>query len=169
MSSEAKIHARLRRNVPQSGRLEWIGLSPGKRMPIHVVEQAEVRVGTGLEGDRHARKPGSKRQVSLIQKEHLPVVAALMGVDSVDPELLRRNLVVSGVNLLALIGQRFWVGSALLEGVEPCEPCERMEEALGRGGFSAMEGHGGLIATVQVAGTIHVGDTVRLDTPEDEA
>jgi MOSC domain-containing protein YiiM len=167
MSSDAKKHARLRGNFSQAGRLEWIGLSPGKRQPIQVVQQVELRVGTGLVGDRHARKPGSKRQVSLIQQEHLPVVAAFMGTESVRPEQLRRNLVVSGINLLALIGQRFWVGSVLLEGVEPCDPCERMEEALGQGGFNAMEGHGGLIATVQVAGSIALGDPIRADASED--
>ncbi len=114
----------------------------------------------GMDGEHHAGGVPSDREVTLIQHEHLGAVASLAGRDSVDPSLLRRNIVVSGINLLALLGRRFRVGDALLEGTEPCEPCKRMEENLGVGGYNAMQGHGGICARVVSAGPVHVGDAV---------
>lgn len=152
--------------VPQIGRVEWIGLAPQSRAEITPVTTVDAAVGTGLVGDHHSkRRPGGERQVTLIQAEHLPVVAALVGAESVDPGLLRRNIVVSGINLLSLKGLRFRIGAALLEGTGPCDPCSRMEENLGPGGFQAMRGHGGLTARVVEAGAIRVGDRVQAAGP----
>ena len=152
--------AELRSISPRTGRLEWIGLSPGRCAPIEAVESAVIRAGTGLEGDHHAMSGRSQRQVTLIQAEHLPIVAALLGRDSISPELLRRNLVVSGINVLALKERRFRIGEVLLEGSGPCAPCSRMEENLGPGGYNAMRGHGGITAVVLEGGTVRAGDAV---------
>ena len=149
--------------LPQVGRLMWIGLSPDRRADITPVEAAEVRIGTGLVGDHHARTGRGKRQVTLVQWEHLPVIASLLHRDTVAPEQLRRNFVVSGVNLLALKDARFRVGEVLLEGTGPCAPCSRMEENFGPGGYNAVRGHGGITARVLAAGTVCLGDEVRLE------
>ena len=61
---------------------------------------------------------------------------------------LRRNLVVCGVNLLALKGQCSGGGAALLEWGGECHPCSRMEEEFGPGGCNAVRGHGGIDAGV---------------------
>ena len=155
--------AELTSAFPRTGRLEWIGLSPGRCAPIKVVQNAVIHAGTGLEGDHHAMSGRSKRQVTLIQAEHLPALAALLGRESIPPDLLRRNLVVSGINLLALKDRRFRLGEVLLEGSGPCAPCSRMEENLGPGGYNAMRGHGGITAVVLEGRTIHVGDSVHPD------
>lgn len=153
--------------LPQTGTVEWIGLSPGTRQPITVVDSAVANPGTGLEGDYHN---SVKRQVTLIQKEHLPVIAALSGLAEVSPEMMRRNLVVSGINLTALENHTFRVGSAILKGVEACDPCHRIEETLGAGGFNAAAGMGGLIADVVEAGGIAIGDAVSavISAPQSE-
>ncbi len=150
---------------PQAGRVEWIGVRPASRAPMRALTTVKAEAGCGLIGDRYAASPGSKRQVTLVQAEHLPVIAALTGHAAVPPEWLRRNLVVSGVNLLALKDRQFRVGGVLLEGTGLCHPCTRMEEVLGPGGYNIMRGHGGITARVLGDGELQIGDTVRLITP----
>jgi MOSC domain-containing protein YiiM len=147
-------------SVPRIGKVEWIGVRPARREPVIAVDNAEIREGSGLTGDRFRGGASSKRQVTLIQAEHLPVIAQLLGRDRVDPSLLRRNIVVSGINLLSLNGAKFTIGGAVLEGTGPCHPCSRMEETFGAGGYSAVRGHGGITARVLTGGIIHIGDPV---------
>ena len=154
------LHELLAAQKTITGRVDWIGFSNASRGIIQ--PQTEVRIVTGgIEGDHHCRpKRNSKRQVTLIQAEHLPVVAALLGRKDLPPELLRRNIVVSGICLAALRYQTFRIGDAILEGSGNCPPCSRMEENLGPGGYAAMLGHGGITAIVQTPGRVSVGDAV---------
>lgn len=140
-----------------SGTVKWIGLRPARREGIISVDTATIAL-TGLEGDRR-EKPG-KRAVSLIQWEHLPVIASLAGLDGITPEMLRRNIAVAGINLLALRGNRIQIGTAILLITGPCAPCSRMEAIMGHGGYNAMRGHGGVTAEVVLSGEITLGDTV---------
>lgn len=144
------------------GRVDWIGLRPERLAPVQSVSRAEI-TEEGLVGD-HGR-PG-KRALTLIQAEHLPAIAALCGAGELSPETLRRNIVVSGINLMALRHNQIRIGSALIEFTVPCAPCSRMEKALGTGGYNAMRGHGGWCATVIEPGQVALGDPVR---PEDRA
>ncbi len=149
--------------LPQVGRLDWIGLRPERMGNLQAVTEAVVIAERGLQGDHKVSgRAGSKRQVTLIQSEHLVAVAGLLHRDRVAPELARRNLAVSGINLLALKGKQFQVGTVLFEFSGPCEPCSRMEFILGPGGFNAMRGHGGITAKVIEGGTIRLGDEVRI-------
>jgi MOSC domain-containing protein YiiM len=151
------------------GRVSWIGLRPGRREGVRVVEEATFVAGRGIHGDRYEAAGGAgARQVTLIQAEHLDVMARLLGLPRVDPALLRRNVVVSGINLVALRNARFRIGSALLEGAGDCAPCSRMEEALGPGGYNAMRGHGGILARVLEGGTVRVGAAVVFDSATQE-
>ncbi len=145
--------------LPRAGRVEWIGLRPKRDIPMQEVGQAQAQAGIGLVGDRYASGSG-KRGITLIQAEHLPVIAALAGLDAVRPKTLRRNVVVSGIPLVALKGRRFRIGEVLLEGTEECDPCSRMEAALGPGGYNAMRGHGGLCARIIEGGALRLGDAV---------
>ena len=105
-----------------------------------------------------SKTPGSARQVTLISQEFIQQIEHFTGIGSIDPALLRRNLVVAGINLNALRHQRFKIGEALFEATALCHPCSRMETALGKGGVAAMIGHGGLCARILRTGTIRVGD-----------
>ncbi len=143
----------------QPGRVIWIGIRPARLIPPRPLDAVHAIESLGLEGDHYA-SPGGKRQVTLIQAEHLQTVAGLLGSDAVRPEHVRRNIVVSGLDLLALKGRRFRVGDALLEYTGTCDPCSRMESNLGCGGYNAMRGHGGITARVLRSGHIRTGDAV---------
>ena len=71
--------------------------------------------GLGLEGDRFKGSLKSKRQVSFIQAEHIAAMSQMLGGESIAPGLFRRNIVISGINLLALKGMQFTLGTAVLQ------------------------------------------------------
>ncbi len=177
----------LRSTFPRAGRVEWLGIRPARREALLSLSEVEVLENLGILGD-HGKKsvprlraltgqagedvsavehaqaiPGGpgKRQVTLIQAEHFAVMAALAGLSEVTPQMLRRNIVVSGLSLLALKDKRFQVGEVILEGTGECHPCSRMEENLGVGGYNVVRGHGGLTARVIRGGVIRLGDPLR--------
>jgi MOSC domain-containing protein YiiM len=164
---------------PHAGRLDAILLRPQRGAPMRSVQTVQALAAQGLEGDRSAAGKasmpgGGKRQVTLLQAEHLSVVAALMRTSAIDPALLRRNLVVSGLNLIAARSlfkdQRLVlrIGAEVrLEISGPCEPCSLMEALLGAGGYNAMRGHGGMTARVMVGGSLRFGDAVRCEIAPD--
>lgn len=123
------------------------------------IQTAKAVAGKGLVGDRYVGSSG-KRGITLIQAEHLPVIAALAGHAAVAPATLRRNLVVEGIALLALKDRRFRIGDVVVQGTGPCDPCSRMEAALGVGGYNAMRGMGGICVHIVEGGVIRQGDAV---------
>ena len=148
-------------NLPQQGRVEWIGVRPDKKAALQVVDTVKV-LAKGLNGDHYAGRSGN-RSVTLIQAEHIETIASLLHKNKINPVELRRNIVISGINLLALKDREFKIGTAVLKMTGLCHPCSRMEEILGGGGYNAVRGHGGINACVILPGTIKLGDNVELN------
>jgi len=126
------------------------------------VMQANAVAGTGLEGDRAGRYSGSKRQVTLIQSEYLAVVQSFLPAVDVTPANLRRNLVISGINLNALLKQVVVISDVQMEITGLCHPCKKLEQQLGLGVFNALRGHGGLTAKILSSGPICIGDALEV-------
>lgn len=148
--------------VPQRGRVHWLGVRPQSHEDMLELDAVEARREAGLTGDHARPGPRNARQVTLIQWEHLAVVSALIGRE-LTPADLRRNIAVAGINLFSLKGRRFRIGQALLETTGWCQPCARLEQRLGAGTFQAMRGHGGITARVIEGGIIRLGDDVRVE------
>ncbi|MDO3386861.1 MOSC domain-containing protein [Gilvimarinus sp. SDUM040013] len=160
MNSQARLLDKLAKDL-QPGRLEWIGLRSVRRGNVHSVESAVALEGLGLEGDhRSSKTPGSGRQVTIISVEFVAMICRHTGRDNIPPQWLRRNLLVSGINLNLLRHQRVQIGEVILEPAALCHPCSRMNEVLGRGGAAAMYGYGGLCAKIAQGGWLSVGDSV---------
>lgn len=156
----------LRNTLPQIGKLTWLGIRPARRVPMQQRKELLLDPQQGIVGDRYAGRSGA-RQVTLIQAEHLAVLGSLIprptdDITAITPDLLRRNLVVAGINLLGLMNQIVNVGGTRLTITGRCHPCSRMEQILGPGGYNAMRGHGGVTARVIEGGRICVGDEVSL-------
>src|ERR1700712_4593589 len=83
------------------GAVRWIGVRPARGAAIQVAPAFELKAGRGIVGDRY-RNPGGPRQVTLIEAESIATIASHLGRAVVDPSDLRRNIVVEGLNLLAL-------------------------------------------------------------------
>ena len=150
----------LQQHVPQIGQLEWIGIRPSKRSSVLTPEVVHLDPVDGIAGDHYSRK-GGNRQVTLIQKEHLQTIGSILKGQPVDPALTRRNLVISGINLLALLKRQIRIGDeVILEITGNCHPCSRMEENLGDGGYNAMRGLGGVTARIIRGGELNLNDQV---------
>ncbi len=150
----------LMENLPQLGRVEWIGVRPARAAAMIALPEVFIDEQMGLAGDRFAGRPDNPRQVTLIQQEHLAVLASCLGRSVVQPTDLRRNIVISGINLLALKNRTFRLGDTLLECTGLCHPCSKMEKLLGPGGYNAMRGHGGVTARVSRSGLVRLGDNL---------
>jgi len=135
-----------------------MGLRAEKRKKVTIVDTVNV-LQNGLEGDHYAGRSG-KRSVTLIQQEHIVAIASLLHKKEIDPAELRRNIVISGINLLALKDREFKIGTAILKMTGLCHPCSRMEETFGMGGYNAVRGHGGINACVITPGIICLQDKV---------
>lgn len=176
MTQPLKINSTLREltaQFAQPGKLEAIYLRPARNIICNSVNNAEAIASRGLAGDRASaaasRNPlGSNRQVTLIQAEHIAVIGALLN-KPIDAKFLRRNLVISGINLLATKSlfkdqpMLLVIGQVKLLLTGTCEPCSKMELILGQGGYNAMRGHGGVNAKVIQGGSINLGDSVKCE------
>lgn len=147
--------------MPQVGEVVWIGTRPERRAPLLNQSICEMTGNAGITND-HYQGQNKKRQVTLIQYEHIMAVQTFLGKE-IDASLLRRNIVVKGINLLALKNHPFSIGDqVILLGTGICHPCSRMEENLGPGGYNAMRGHGGITASIMRDGLVRIGDPVKI-------
>jgi MOSC domain-containing protein YiiM len=152
--------ARLLDAPQRPGVVVWIGVRPIRYQPLTAGVAADMDPETGLAGDHYRSRTSRARQVTLIQIEHLAAIAGYLGLPRIEPGRLRRNIVTSGINLLALKGRSFRLGTAVLLCTGECHPCSRMEAELGAGGYNAMRGHGGITARILTAGLVRLDDAI---------
>jgi MOSC domain-containing protein YiiM len=142
-----------------SGVVESIHVTPAARDEPLAVERATAVAGRGLEGDRYHDGTGSfshwkgDRDLTLIEAEAVEAAG-------LDPGDARRNVVVRGVDLNALVGERFRVGAVECEGRELADPCKHLERLTKPGVIRGLAGRGGLRAAIVSGGEIAVGDAV---------
>ena len=150
-----------------AGKLEWIGVreSKGNVRSINSVFAIEE---LGLEGDKITLKSSKKRQVTLMQMEHISVILSLAQEDNLDKinkiqYYFKRNLLISKYNIQNLKGKYFSIGDAKFFGTGDCKPCKKIENLLGKRVLDAMQGMGGITAIVIESGMIKVNDKLNLE------
>ncbi|CAN5138398.1 MOSC domain-containing protein [soil metagenome] len=130
---------------------------PAGRAPTVEVPEATAVAGQGLVGDRFfGHKDDYKGQVTLFSIETYRDLCSRFGLaeDAADVSLFRRNLVVEGADLPALIGTEFELCGVRFLGTEEAAPCYWMNQAFADGAEEAMRGRGGLRAKVLTGGIL---------------
>ena len=127
--------------------------------PLVEVSEIECVAGHGIRGDRfYDYRDDYKGQITFFSIEVFDKLAARFGLTNKSAGNLRRNVVVSGVNLNDLIGQEFSVQGVRLRGIAHCRPCYWMNQAMAPGAEEFLQGNGGLRAQILSDGVIAVGD-----------
>ncbi len=149
------------------GLVEAIAIAPSAGAPMRLVGRATAIPGRGLGGDRYARREGTfsggtgeGRALTLIEAEALEEVSLADG-SSLSGAEARRNIVVRGIALDSLLGQRFLIGEVECVGRRRCEPCAHLERLTRPGALRALVHRGGLRADITSAGEIELGAVVR--------
>ncbi len=149
------------------GRPSIVGLyvAPCAGAPVQRRDWVELVAGAGVAGDRYVLRLGHwsdprwpDQEVTLVAME----VAAALGIE---PGQLRRNIVTQGIDLASLVGCSFSAGSAELEGIRACDPCQYLDSLTRPGIAQALVGRGGLRARVRRGGRVELGDSLRIGGP----
>ena len=155
----------LTQQFPTNGELVWIGVRPARKQAMISVKEISLDIENGLEGDHYSGR-SCKRQVTIFQWEHLAVLESFTG-KIITPDLIRRNLVIRGINLYALKKLTFQIGTAVFKTTGLCHPCSRMETELGKGAYNAMRNHGGITTQIIRSGLIKTGDELTVQKEGD--
>ncbi len=127
--------------------------------PIREVDAVECVAGHGLRGDRFFDyKENYKGQVTLFSLEVFEQLRRELNFPNANPAALRRNLLVSGAELNALIGQTFELQGVKFEGCDEARPCYWMNDAIGPGAESWLKGRGGLRCRILTDGWLRTGN-----------
>jgi MOSC domain-containing protein YiiM len=143
-----------------------IYVSPSAGAPMLARSRVAALAGQGLAGDRYANgngywsyEPRYVSEVTFIEREAIERVARELG-RPFTPIESRRNIVTVNVRLQELIGRRFRIGTAIFEGVRPCEPCRYLDRLIGKPVRALLGVDGGLRAVIVYGGEIAIGDRV---------
>jgi MOSC domain-containing protein YiiM len=141
--------------------VENIHITARKAEPVEAVERVTVVAGKGVEGDRMFgdHEPGSGHDLTLVPAESLEALAEETGI-RLEPGQTRRQVTTRGVDVNALVGRRFTVGSVEAVGIELCEPCNHLESLTEPGVMRGLAHRAGINADVVRGGEISVGDPV---------
>ena len=144
-----------------SGHVEAINVRETSEAAAVSVQRVRLVAGRGLEGDRYYAPAGagSGEALTLIAAEALEGLEADTGI-RLSAADSRRQVLTRGIDLNALVGREFTVGSVRCRGVELCEPCAHLQSVTQDGVLKGLVHRGGLRADVLNDGDVAVGDPV---------
>jgi MOSC domain-containing protein YiiM len=134
---------------------------PAGTSPIIEVPEIECVAGRGIKGDRFFDyKPDYKGQITFFSWENLVRLWDELNVpaEQRDEGATRRNVIVEGLDLPALIDREFELQGVRFLGAEECRPCYWMNGAIHPQAEEWMNGRGGLRARILSDGIVRIGD-----------
>ena len=136
------------------------GKPPGEH-PMEEVRELRCVAGAGIEGDRFFNfKPDYKGQITFFAMEVYVAACARFGVKEKPPSVFRRNVIVEGMDLMALVGAEFEVQGVRFAGTGESAPCEWMNLAFAPGAEEFLKGKGGLRARILTSGWLRCGPAI---------
>ena len=134
------------------------GQPPGTS-PLIERERIQCVAGKGLLGDRYFNhREDYKGQITFFSAEVFERLCARFGITKKSAGVLRRNVIVSGVDLLSLIGCEFEIQGVKFRGTQHCAPCEWMDVAFAPGAKEFLKENAGLRAKILTDGELRIGD-----------
>jgi MOSC domain-containing protein YiiM len=130
---------------------------PAGENPTVEVTEIECVAGRGICGDRFFDyKENYKGQATFFSLEVFKALCAELKLSGKSPGESRRNIVVEGVDLNALIGKEFEVQGVKFRGITECAPCHWMDRAFAPGAEKFLQNRGGLRAQILTDGKLRV-------------
>jgi MOSC domain-containing protein YiiM len=138
----------------------------------------ELHAGRGIVGDRYFGTKHRHAAVTLISADEVEDALATVGIEGPELEKSRRNIILRGVDVEALVNTTFTLdsggGRVRFRSLTRANPCAWMDEVFGPGARDALRGHAGIRAEPMDDGVLRVGpvtidDIVRIDPDERSA
>lgn len=149
--------------------IEHIFISPGHNYFGHagrepdqhpLVEQRSIEcvAGRGLRGDRFFDfRENYSGPITFFSLEVFRDLEKHFGLLDKSPGVLRRNIIVSGIDLNSLIDVEFELQGIRFRGMNDCKPCFWMNRAFAPGAEEFLKGRSGLRAQILSDGTLSLG------------
>jgi MOSC domain-containing protein YiiM len=148
-------------------RIEAIHIAKAVGAPMIALDRVRALAGVGLEDDRYALGSGHwsdddrvDRDLTLVEAEVIEDLAATDGI-VLEPGATRRNVTTRGIRLNELVGRRFRIGDVECEGTRLCEPCQYLDDSIGRPILKQLVHRAGLRAKILSSGDIAIGSEIR--------
>ncbi|MCB2130631.1 MAG: MOSC domain-containing protein [Rhodobacteraceae bacterium] len=182
------------RIAPFTGTVLWLGRTVAAEDILRAEPCQGIHLGLdGISGDVHQGTTRSScsrvtmlyplettirntRQITILSREELDIIAAAMSMDTVAPELLGANMVLDGIPDLTHLppSSRLQTASGTTLVIDrinlPCNiPARAIEKAhpgKGKSFKASAKGRRGVTAWVEREGTIALGDELRLYVPD---
>lgn len=131
---------------------------PPDDFALVATESIECVAGRGIRDDRFFDyRDDYKGQITFFAREVFDELSRVFGLTK-SPGVLRRNVIVSGVDLMELIGVDFELQGVQFCGTAHCAPCYWMDTAFAPGTEKFLSGRGGLRARILTDGRLNVGE-----------
>lgn len=152
----------------QKGKVIALFIAPNTDDAVQSQNTIHLAPNQGIVGDRYFVAQQSlgidtqaprKEDITLISADELEAFNTQFELD-IPLGDFRRNIVTRGVDLNALVGKRFRVGSALCIGMELCEPCSKLARTVNKLVLPHLVHRAGIRAAVLNAGDVLENDSI---------
>jgi len=145
------------------GKIEAINISSISEAETVYVNQAFLEKNKGIVNDRYYNNfKHSMEQVTLIDKEEIDLFNCIIK-KNIDYKDFRRNIIVSGLNLIKCINKTILINDVKLKIHEICQPCKYLQDKLKTPELvKLLVNKSGVRAEIITSGFVKVNDKVKV-------